>query len=61
MTETFKDALRLSNKTYFLEQVDKLKNEKNQLKRKMNVIEEKLKIQDQVMEKNDMKNWELFL
>ena len=42
MTETFKDALRLSNKTYFLEQVDKLKNEKNQLKRKMNVIEEKL-------------------
>ena len=31
------------------------------MKRKMNVIEEKLKIQDQVMKKSDLKNWELFL
>ena len=61
MTETFKEALRLSNKTYFLEQVDKLKNEKTQMKKKMDVIEEKLKIQDQVMEKSDLRNWELFL
>ena len=27
ITDTFNEALKLSNKTYFLEEVDKLKNE----------------------------------
>lgn len=31
MTETFKDALLLSNKTYFLEEVNKQKTEKKKL------------------------------
>jgi len=31
VTETFKDALLLSNKTYFLEEVNKQKTEKKKL------------------------------
>ena len=44
LTETFKEALRLSNKTYFLEEVGKLKNETNKLKNNIRVLQEKLRI-----------------
>ena len=61
LTETFKEALRLSNKTYFLEEVGKLKNETNKLKNNIRVLQEKLRIQNEVMEINDNKNWQLYL
>ena len=35
VTETFKDALMLSNKTYFLEEITKQKAEKKKLKKEL--------------------------
>lgn len=61
ITDTFNEALKLSNKTYFLEEVDKLKNEKAMLKKKIKFTEEKLAIHEGLMERNDIKNWELYL
>lgn len=40
VTETFKDALMLSNKTYFLEEVTKHKTEKKNLKKEIEVLRE---------------------
>ena len=42
MTETFKDALMLSNKTYFLEEITKHKNEKRLLKKENQIYREKI-------------------
>ena len=42
VTETFKDALMLSNKTYFLEEMTKQKNEKRQLKKELTVWQSKV-------------------
>ena len=44
ITDTFNEALKLSNKTYFLEEVDKLKNEKAIMKHNVKVMEEKVSI-----------------
>ena len=41
MNETIKEAIMLTNKTYFLEQVSKLKNEKKKLAIKLNIVEKK--------------------
>ena len=60
ITETFNEALKLSNKTYFLEEVNKLKHEKVMLKKKIKFTEEKLAIHDALLEKNDHKNWEIY-
>ena len=40
VTETLKEALMLSNKTYFLEQVRKHKQENRALKRELAVLKE---------------------
>jgi len=42
VTETFKDALMLSNKTYFLEEITKHKNEKRLLKKENQIYREKI-------------------
>lgn len=42
VTETFKDALMLSNKTYFLEEVSKHKLIAKEAKRELNIYKEKL-------------------
>lgn len=44
MTETFKDALLLSNKTYFLEELNKQKTEKKKLVQDAAVAEEQASI-----------------
>lgn len=49
VTEVFKDALMLSNKTYFLEQVNKQKNEKKAAKKELVVIREKYKLMEASM------------
>lgn len=43
MTETFKEALMLSNKTYFLEEMSKQKSIQKDLKNKLAVSQEKIK------------------
>ena len=42
VTETFKDALMLSNKTYFLEEVSKHKLIAKEAKRELSIYKEKL-------------------
>lgn len=46
VTETFKDALMLSNKTYFLEEITKQKQEKKQLKRELAVLKDTVRLTD---------------
>jgi hypothetical protein len=46
VTEVFKDALMLSNKTYFLEQVTKHKLEKKAVKKELNITIEKYKLME---------------
>ena len=44
VTEIFKDALMLSNKTYFLEQVHKHKLEKKAVKKDLNIYKDKYRL-----------------
>lgn len=44
VTEIFKDALMLSNKTYFLEQVHKHKLEKKAVKKDLNIYKDKFRL-----------------
>jgi len=46
VTEVFKDALMLSNKTYFLEQVNKHKLEKKAVKKELNITIDKYKLME---------------
>lgn len=58
-TETFKDALMLSNKTYFLEEVTKHKQEKKALKRELAVLKDKERLTDDLLVKRDQRIDEL--
>lgn len=42
VTETFKEALMLSNKTYFLEEMHKQKFEKKKLKNEIDIQQDKI-------------------
>lgn len=47
ITETFREALMLSNKTYFLEEMSKQKGIQKELKKEVNVYKERIKTQEQ--------------
>ena len=53
MTETFKDALMLSNKTYFLEEVNKHKLEKKKLQHDVKIAHEKIRIMQKTINYTD--------
>lgn len=53
MTDTFKDALKLSNKTYFLEEMTKRKNEKKNLKMELRVLRDKARLADENLNRKD--------
>lgn len=59
VTEVFKDALMLSNKTYFLEQVHKHKLEKKSLKKDLQIVKDKLKLLELSNKELLAQNWEL--
>ena len=46
VSETFKEALKFSNKTYFLEEMTKSNSEKNILKKELKVVKEKERLTD---------------
>ena len=54
VTETFKDALMLSNKTYFLEEITKQKAEKKKLKKEVENYKEQVRLNEKTIEdRND--------
>lgn len=56
MTETFKEALMLSNKTYFLEAMSKQKAIKKNLKKDLGVYENKVKVLQNTIKSLEIQN-----
>ena len=59
MTETFKEALMLSNKTYFLEAMSKQKAIKKNLKKDLGVYENKVKVLQNTIKSLEIQNKQL--
>ena len=61
MTETFKEALMLSNKTYFLEAMSKQKAIKKGLKKDLEVYSNKVKVLENTISSLEQQNNLLFM
>jgi hypothetical protein len=60
MTETFKEALMLSNKTYFLEAMSKQKAIKKGLKKDLEVYGNKVKVLENTISSLEAQNKQLY-